>query len=727
MYLRMLRFNDIAEQVESYNPSADLGLLEKAYVFSAKVHQGQVRRSGEPYLIHPLEVAGILTKMKLDVATVATGLLHDTMEDTLTTLEEVKEHFGDEIAQLVDGVTKISQISFQTREEQQAENFRKMVLAMVKDIKVILIKLADRLHNMRTLHFLDSQKQREIAQETLEIFAPIANRLGIDWIKTELEELAFSYLEPQAYRELSQKVAKTKKERDRYVDDLRGIIIEKLGTLGLKGEVTGRVKQLSSIYRKMKRQGVEFHEVYDITAFRIIVGTVKDCYEALGVIHSLWPPVPGKFDDYIALPKGNLYQSLHTTVIGPYGERIEIQIRTWEMHMIAEEGIAAHWKYKESEKIGEKDEKQFAWLRQLLEWQMDLEDNREFLQTVKVDLFPTEVYVFTPNGEVREFPKGATPVDFAYSVHTDVGHQCVRAKVNGRLVPLNYQLKNGDTVEIITSVKHHPSRDWLKFVKTSRAKTKILQWIKAQQREKSITLGRDLCERDFKKFGLKFSKYWKPGDFEKVAHEFSLTNGEELLASIGYGKITTQQVIGRLAPEKLRMDEKKAGEGGLEKVIKRMTSRTKGLVKIDGIDNVLMSFAGCCNPLPGDKIVGFITRGRGVTIHTADCINSLAADPRRRIDARWALDGNSTFPTRIRICSADKKGMLATMSSSISGNGVNITGAQIKTTSDGNAESTFDIEIGDLKQLKKVINALYKIAGVIKVERIKGWHGPVGP
>jgi len=717
----MLRFNDIAEQVESYNASADLGLLEKAYVFSAKVHQGQVRRSGEPYLIHPLEVAGILTKMKLDVPTVATGLLHDTIEDTLTTLEEIKEHFGDEIAQLVDGVTKISQISFQTREEQQAENFRKMVLAMVKDIKVILIKLADRLHNMRTLRSLDSQKQREIAQETLEIFAPIANRLGIDWIKTELEELAFRHLEPQAYRELAQKAAKTKKERERYGEKVRGIIIEKLDEVGISGEVTGRVKQLSSIYKKMKRQGVEFHDVYDITAFRIIVGTVKECYEALGIIHSLWPPVPGKFDDYIALAKGNMYQSLHTTVIGPHGERIEIQIRTWEMHMIAEEGIAAHWKYKEGEKIDEKDEKRFSWLRQLLEWQMDLKDNREFLQTVKVDLFPTEVYVFTPHGEVKEFPKGATPVDFAYSIHTDVGHQCVRAKVNSRLVPLNYQLKNGDTVEIVTSAKHHPSRDWLKFVRTSRAKTKVLQWIKAQQREKSIALGRDLCERDFKKFDLKFSKSWKSGDVEKVAHEFSLTSGEELLASIGYGKLTTQQVIGRLAPEKLRIDEKKETEGGLEKVIKRMTSRPKGLVKIDGIDDVLMSFAGCCNPLPGDKIVGFITRGRGVTIHTADCFNTLAADPRRCVEARWALDGDSAFPTRIRIYSADKKGMLATISSSISGNGVNITGAQIKTTDDGNAESTFDIEIGNLKQLKKVFNSLQKITGVMKVERIRGW------
>lgn len=723
----MLRFNDIVEQVESYNSSADLGLLEKAYVFSAKVHQGQVRRSGEPYLIHPLEVAGILAKMRLDVATVATGFLHDTIEDTLTTLEKIREDFGDEIAQLVDGVTKISQMSFQTREEQQAENFRKMVLAIVRDIRVIMIKLADRLHNMQTLHFLAPQRQNEIAQETLDVYAPFANRLGIDWIKTELEELSFRYLEPHAYKELSRKVAKTKKQRERYVEEVRGIILERLKELDIKGEVTGRVKQLYSIYQKMKRQGIEFHDVYDITAFRIIVGTVKECYEALGVIHSLWPPVPGKFKDYIALPKGNMYQSLHTTVIGPYGERGEIQIRTWELHRIAEEGIAAHWKYKEGVAMDEEDARRFSWLRQLLEWQMDLEDSREFLQTLKVDLFPTEVYVFTPKGDVKEFPKGATPIDFAYSIHTDVGHQCGGAKVNGRLVPLNYQLQNGDTVEIATSPKHHPSRDWLKFARTSRSKAKILQWIKAQQKEKSIALGKDLCERDFKKFGLNFSKFLKSGDLQKIAQEFSLTNVEELLASIGYGKITAQQVIGRLFPEKVKIDEKKKGEGRLERVIKKMTSRSKGFVKIDGIDDVLVRFAGCCNPLPGDRIVGFITRGRGVTVHTADCINALTSDPRRRIEIRWALEGDSTFPTRIRIYSTDRKGMLAAISSSISGNGVNITGAQIKIIGDGNALGTFDIEIGNLKQLKKMIDSLQKIKGVMRVERIRGWQEPLGP
>ena len=706
---------------------ADIGLLEKAYVFSAKVHQGQVRLSGEPYLVHPLEVAGILAKMRLDIATVTTGLLHDTIEDTLTNLKEIRDNFGDEIAQLVDGLTKISQISFKTREEQQAENFRKMVLAMVKDIRIIFIKLADRLHNMRTLHFLIRERRKEISQETLDIYAPLANRLGIDWIKTELEELSFGYLEPQAYKELSQKVAKTKKERDKYEEKVRNIILEKLKEFGIKGEVTGRVKQLYSIYQKMKRQGIEFHDVYDITAFRIIVGTIKECYEALGVIHSLWSPVPGKFKDYIALPKGNMYQSLHTTVIGPYGERIEIQIRTWDMHMVAEEGIAAHWKYKEGEAMDEEDERRFSWLRQLLEWQVDLEDSREFLQTLKVDLFPAEVYVFTPKGEVKEFHKGATPVDFAYSIHSDVGNQCVGAKVNGRLVSLNYQLQNGDTVEIITSPKHHPSRDWLKFVKTSKAKTKILQWIKAQQKEKSLVLGKELCERDFKKFGLNFSKFLKSGDLQKVAQEFSLTNETELFASIGYGKLTTQQVVGRLAPEKVKLEDKKEGEGRLERVIKKMTGRSKGLITIDGIDDVLVRFAGCCNPLPGDRIVGFITRGRGVTVHTAECINTLAADPRRHIEVRWSLEKDSTFPTRIRIYSDDRKGMLAALSSSISGNAINITGAQVKTTDDGNAVSTFDIEIGNLKQLQTVINSLQKIKGVMRVERVKDWQEPLGP
>ena len=720
----MLRFNDIAELVESYHPDPDMGLLEKAYVFSAKVHQGQIRLSGEPYLIHPLEVAGILARMRLDVQTVAAGLLHDVLEDTLTTYDELKENFGEEIAQLVDGVTKISRLDFSSAEEAEAENYRKMILAMTRDIRVILIKLADRLHNMRTLQFHREEKQKAISQETLDIYAPIANRLGIEWMKEELEDLAFRYLEPEAYKELSKKVQKGKAKRKKYVEEVKRIILEKLQEHGIKAEVTGRVKQLYSIYQKMQRLGVDFSEIYDIVAFRIIVDTERECYEALGVIHSLWTPVPGKFKDYIALPKANMYQSLHTTVIGPYGERIEIQIRTWEMHKVAEEGIAAHWKYKEGERITDDELKKFAWLRQLLEWQKDLDDSREFLRSLKVDLFPKEVYVFTPKGEVKRLPRGATPVDFAYSIHTEVGHHCAGAKVNGKLVPLHYELKDGDTAEIITSPKRHPSRDWLRFVKTSRARTKILQWLRAEQREKSINLGKELCERDFKKAGLKFSKLLNSGELDRVAEEFSLKGSDDLLAAIGYGEITTQQVIGRLLPQKEQAPAKK--ESRIGKIIRSMARSSRGLIKIDGAEDIMVRFARCCNPLPGDKVVGFITRGRGITIHTADCINALGADPSRMIEVEWALNKDATLPAKIRVYSADRKGLLAAISSSIADQGVNITGAEVRTTGDGNAISTFDLELSSLKQLNKVINSLRKIKGIMRVERVREWQPASG-
>jgi GTP pyrophosphokinase len=722
----MLRFNDVVDMVESYNPSADAGLLEKAYVFSAKVHRGQERMSGQPYLIHPVEVAGILATMRLDVASVASGFLHDTLEDTLTTLDELRENFGEDIATLVDGVTKISQITFETEQQQQAENFRKIVLALVKDIRVILIKLADRLHNMRTLRYLPGHRQKAIARETLHIYAPIANRLGIDWIKSELENLSFKHLQPREYRELSRKVAKTQKERETYVEEVRGIIIDKLKEFGLQAEVTGRVKQAYSIHQKMRSQALDFHDVYDLTAFRIIVDTVQECYEVLGIIHSLWRPVPGKFKDYIALPKGNMYQSLHTTVIGPYGERIEIQIRTWEMHRIADEGIAAHWKYKEGGRISVEDEKRFTWLRQLFEWHRDLEDSGEFLQTLRVDLFPADVYVFTPRGEVKEFPRGATPVDFAYSIHTEVGHHCRMAKVNGRIVPLDYQLKSGDTVEIITAPKEQPSRDWLRFVKTSRARAKILQWVKGQQRERSIRLGRELCEREFRKLWLNFSKALKAGDLQRAAESFSLAGVDDLLASIGYGKTTVPQVVGRIAPDKVKAEEERE-EGRLQKVLKRVTPKTKELITIDGVDDVLVRYAKCCNPVPGDAIVGFITRGRGVTIHTTDCINAIAADPRRRIEARWSLEKDSTFPTQIEIHSVDRKGMLAALSNKLAAQKVNITAVQLKPTGDGNLVATFDIEIGNVKQLRKVLDAVSKVKGVFSVNRIKGWQAHSAP
>ena len=715
----MIRFNDILEQVTAYNPQAELDFLKKAYVFSAKVHQGQVRLSGEPYLTHPLEVAHILAKLRLDTASVVTGLLHDALEDTFTSMEEVRENFGQEIAQLVDGVTKISKITLQASEEDQAENFRKMILAMVKDIRVILVKLADRLHNMRTLQYQHSPKQREIAEETLEIYSPLANRLGIDWIKNELEDLAFQYLHPDIHNDIKRKIAKKEKERERYIGEVGRILTKKLFEYKIDAEVTGRPKKIYSVYKKMNAQDIDFDQVYDLTAFRIIVNTVRQCYEALGIVHSLWKPVPGKFKDYIGLPKTNRYQSLHTTVIGLYGERMEIQIRTSDMHQIAEEGIAAHWKYKEGKFTEGEDDKRINWLRQLLEWQGELQDNSEFLETVKMDLYPNDVYVFTPKGEVREFPMGATPVDFAYSIHSDIGHRCVGAKVAGKLVPLKYQLKSGDTVEILTSPNHHPSKDWLKFVKTSRAQTKIRQWVKKEQRERSIALGREICEKEFRRFKLNFAKLLKSGEIQKLASDFGVHSADDLMASVGYGKISPKQIAGKLvSPEKLEAGEKKK-ESRIEKIIHLVKKGPQDAIKIKGMDDMMVRFASCCNPLPGDKITGFITRGRGITIHTADCSNVLNNDPQRKVKVEWDVKHKQTHPVRIRVICADRQGLLADISSSISSNEANITNAQLSTTQNKRAICTFAVEIRDLNHLRKVIASLEKIKGMVTVERLK--------
>jgi len=715
----MIRFNDILEQVTAYNPQAEVDFLKKAYVFSAKVHQGQVRLSGEPYLTHPLEVAHILAKLRLDTASVVTGLLHDTLEDTFASTEELRENFGQEIAQLVDGVTKISKITLQTSEEDQAENFRKMILAMVKDIRIILVKLADRLHNMRTLKYQHPPKQREIAEETLEIYSPLANRLGIDWIKNELEDLAFQYLHPDIYNDIKKKIAKREKERERYIEEVKRILTKKLFEHKIDAEVTGRPKKIYSVYKKMNAQDIDFDQVYDLTAFRVIVNTVRQCYEALGIVHSLWKPVPGKFKDYIGLSKANRYQSLHTTVIGLYGERMEIQIRTWDMHRVAEEGIAAHWKYKEGKFTEGEDDERINWLRQLLEWQGELQDNSEFLETVKMDLYPNDVYVFTPKGEVREFPREATPVDFAYSIHSDIGHRCVGAKVGGKLVPLKYQLKSGDTVEILTSPNHHPSKDWLKFVKTSRAQTKIRQWIKKEQRERSIALGREICEKEFRRFKLNFAKLLKSGEIQKVASDFGVHSADDLMASVGYGKISPKQIAGKLvSPEKLEAGEKKK-ESRIEKIIQLVKKGPQDAIKIKGVDDMMVRFASCCNPLPGDKITGFITRGRGITIHTANCSNVLNNDPQRKVKVEWDVRHKQTHPVRIRVICADRQGLLADISSSISSNEANITNAQLSTTQNKRAICTFAVEIRDLNHLRRVIASLEKIKGMVTVERLK--------
>ena len=714
----MIRLNDILDKVASYNPTADMNLIRKAYVYCAKVHQGQTRLSGEPYIIHPMEVAGLLADLKLDVPSIITGFLHDTIEDTLATSEELTEMFGEEVAALVDGVTKISKIHFKTKAESQAENFRKMLLAMANDIRVILVKLADRLHNMRTLEFQPETKQRSIARETMDIYAPIANRLGISWIKVELEDLSFRYLNPEIYFDLERKISIKKQEREAFVEEAKAIISEKMAAHGISDEVSGRSKHLYSIYRKMEKRNVEFEEIYDLIAIRILVNDVRECYEGLGGIHSAWKPISGRFKDYIAMPKGNMYQSLHTTVIGPHGDRMEVQIRTHEMHRVADAGIAAHWKYKEGKGYDEKDIKRFAWLRQLLEWQQELQDSKEFMDSVKVELFPEEVYVFTPKGDVKGYPKGSTPIDFAYSVHTDIGHRCVGAKVNGKLVPLKYELKNGDIVEVITSPHHTPSKDWLKIVRSSRARNKIRSWIKTEERKRSIVLGREICEKDLRKYSVNLQKIQKAGEFKKIANEFGYAGDEDLLAAVGYGKISIGQIIGKLLPHEKLVERSERKESRLSSVINRLKGKSSA-VEISGVDDVLVRFGKCCNPVPGDEIIGFITRGKGVTIHTSDCQLALETDPERRIDVAWNKVKTAALPVKIRIVCHDVKGILAGITTAITNCEANISSAHIQSTIDKRGENTFEVNVTDLAHLQKVMNAVMKVKGVIKVERIK--------
>ncbi len=713
----MIRLNDITTALLTYHPKADLTLVEKAYVYSAKVHQGQIRLSGEPYLSHPLEVAHILTRMKMDVISVVAGLLHDTLEDTNAELPEIERLFGKEAANIVDGVTKISKMQFTSHEERQAENMRKMILAMATDIRVIMVKIADRLHNMQTLGFQAPEKQKFIASETLEIYAPLAGRMGIYWLKSMLEDLCLYYLEPEIYEKIKTETAQRRGAREKYIREVQELLSEKFKESGIEATIKGRQKHFYSIYNKMKDQNLTVHQVYDILALRVIVNSVKECYEVLGLIHSMWKPVPGRFKDYISLPKANMYQSLHTTVIGPLGQRMEIQIRTWQMDRIAEEGIAAHWKYKEGLVASKTDESQFRWLRRLLEWQKNLQDPQEFMDTVRMDLFPNEVYVFTPKGEVKEFPKGATPVDFAYSIHSEVGEKCIGARVNGRMVPLRYQLRNGDIVEIITSTKQHPRKDWLDFVKTSRAKTKIRQWIKNQERDESINLGKEILEKSLDQSHLSLPNPLKSEQLLSISKDFSLLTVEDLLANIGYGKISAKQVIGRLKP-KMGIDQDKPA-GLVSKVVSRI-KRKKGPygIKVKGLDDILVRFANCCHPLPGEHVVGFITRGRGVTIHKNNCRHILDADSERLVEITWEPSEQDVHIARLKVTAVDKKGILADISSILAQKDANIIQAEVKTTMDKKGISFFTIEVENAKQLQDIMGAIKKVRDVLFVERV---------
>ena len=714
----MLRITDILDKTQPYLTAEELEIIEKAYIFSASVHQGQVRLSGEPYLTHPVEVAGILADMKLDAATIVTGLLHDTVEDTLATLEQIREAFGKEVEFLVEGLTKISRITLGSKVEQQAENFRKMILAMSSDIRILLVRLADRVHNMRTLEFQTTEKQKYIAEETLELYAPLANRLGINWMKVELEDLSFRYINFEAYNELAKRVSKQKEKREQYTEEVKNIIQKEIDRFQLKGIVEGRAKHFYSIYKKMKEQHIDLDEVYDLLAFRIILDSEKEieCYEALSVVHALWKPVPGRFKDFIAMPKANNYRALHTTVIGPYGERVEIQIRNRVMHEWAEEGIAAHWRYKEGQSYKSGDDDQIKKLRELLEVQHELENPREFMSNLKMALFPDEVYVFTPRGDVKAFPKGATPIDFAYSVHTDVGNQCVGAKINRNIVPLKYQLQNGDTVEIITQTGHHPSKDWLKYAVTSRAISKIRNWVKTEERNKSIALGKDILEKEFKKQHLKFSQIVKSEELKKIYADYSIGTIDDLMAIVGYGKVSAKRIVNRFLPEEVT----KAAEVTPEKDKKKSQASPSVGISLTGIEDIMVRFARCCHPIPGDEILGYISRGRGITVHTENCVNIEEMDPERIVDVEWNVSKKQTFPVNMMVICSDKKGLLAELSTVISSMDINISHAEIDTKPDDmQAICSFKLDVNDLNQFNQVLNAIKKLKSVKSVERVR--------
>jgi guanosine-3',5'-bis(diphosphate) 3'-pyrophosphohydrolase len=714
----MIRFEDLIEKVRTTNPDADVELLRRAYVFSAYEHKGQVRHSGEPYLVHPLEVADLLADMKLDVVAVAAGLLHDIVEDTHTPIERIKDLFGADIAHVVEGVTKLGAIPFSSSEERQAENFRKMLLAMVDDIRVILVKLADRLHNMRTLHHLPEERRTKIAQETRDIYAPIANRLGMSKIKNELEELAFKYLESKPYEALRQRVEGRRRATEGLIEELKTTVSAKLAEAQVPIiHIDGRIKRLFSIHQKLKRQKIDLDQVYDFMALRIVTYSIKDCYAALGIIHQTWSPVPGRIKDFIAMPRPNGYQSLHTSVISDRGFPFEVQIRTAEMHRVAEEGIAAHWKYKEGRLGADRDEQYFIWLRQLLEFQQDVRDPQEFLQNLKIELYPEEVYIFTPKGEVKALPRDATPVDFAYFIHTDIGHQCTGARVNGKMVPLRTRLRNGDIVQVITTPGHHPSRDWLNIAVTSRARNKIKHYILGEEKARSLDLGKKVFEKEARRYGLNLKSLTEGPAFATVLTEYGYSKAEELFIALGYGKLAVKTVLSKVVPGQ---QLKETTEGGLASVVRRVLGPAEDKIKVRGFDDLMVFRARCCNPIRGEQIIGYITRGKGVSVHSAACTNvvNLLYDPERKIDVEWDK-GSDTLPYTVRLSLQveDRKGILADVTSKIAGINTNIRNVEATSDADQHGRIDMTVEISDLKHLQKVVKALKSVAGVVDVER----------
>jgi GTP pyrophosphokinase len=715
----------LIERVRATRPDVDVSIIERAWNYAEQAHSGQIRESGEPYFDHPAAVAFILADMDLDANTIAAGLLHDVVEDTGKLYEELASVFGPEVAGLVDGVTKLSRMDFKTREEQQAESLRKMFVAMAKDIRVILIKLADRLHNMRTLRECQPDKQKRVAGETCEIYAPLAHRLGMWRIKWELEDLALRYLEPGVYYELVEKVATKRQEREGHIEEARQTLSAALEEIGVPAEIQGRPKHFYSIYQKMIKQGKDFSEIWDLMGLRVIVGTLRECYAVLGAVHSIWKPIPGRFKDYVAMPKSNMYQSLHTTVIGPRGEPLEIQIRTWEMHRTAEYGIAAHWRYKDGGVGGGDFEDKITWLRQILDWQKETHNGTEFVETLKVDLFSDEVYVFTPKGDVKTLPAGSTPIDFAYAVHTDIGNRCAGARVNGRMVPLGTPLATGDIVEIVTNkAQTGPSRDWLNIAKTSKAKGKIRQWFKEQRREESIERGKEMLERDLRRMGHEVHANLKEERLAEAARKFSYQSADDLLASIGYGKLSAAMVVGKLVPEKAA---EKSPESVFEEVARplpgavRASRSTHGVV-VRGIDNVLVRFARCCNPVPGDPIVGYITRGRGVSVHREDCPNissMMGEDEGRQVDVSWDMGNATSYPVEIEMEASDSPGLLTGVMNAVLEMKAHVSAVNARTLRNRMALINMTVEINDVAHMNNVIGRLKRLQGVQNVHRAR--------
>jgi GTP diphosphokinase / guanosine-3',5'-bis(diphosphate) 3'-diphosphatase len=720
--LTVTKFRDLLKKMRDNRPGDDLEIVRKAYEFSQKHHAGQTRASGEPYLVHPLEVALVLAEMKMDPVAISAGLLHDSVEDTSVTIVDIRKEFGEQVAHIVEGVTKISKIDFATREEAQAENLRKMMLAMVDDIRVVLIKLADRLHNMRTLEHLPPERQQKIAKETLDIYGPIAHRLGMGKIRGELEDLGFRYLDPIAHDQVQKAVEARRKQGEEFLNRVEQTLSDKLKEAGITAKVESRIKRVFSIHKKLQRQHISVDQVYDLYAMRVITLSVQDCYGVLGIVHQTWRPVPGRIKDFIAMPRPNFYQSLHTSVINDEGTSFEIQIRTEEMHRMAEEGIAAHWKYKDGP-VSAQDEQRLAWLRQVVEWQRDVSDPNEFLSTLKIDLYPEEVYTFTPKGKVVVLPRDATPIDFAYTVHTEVGHTCVGAKVNGRMVPLRHKLHSGDIVEILTQTGHKPSRDWLSVVKSSRSRNKIKHWLNLHQRERAVEIGRKLIEKEARKYRVALKEI-KDEELKKIASDYGLGQVDDLMAGIGYGKYSARQVLAKLAPSAAEPppDADPAKSNTFSSVVRRVFGDNTNALRVKGEGDLLVYRARCCNPIRGEAVVGYVTRGKGVAVHSVNCSNviNLMYEPERRIDVDWGRDEEtpSAYPVKLTVMCDDRFGMLKQITAVISDSKTNIRNIEAR-TSNGQANVDVVLDIADLKHLESIIQGVRKIPGVHDVQRLQ--------